>query len=62
MLFFRKNSNLLCTPYISAIFVTLWHYATIIRTSNIFIFYSIYALALKILYSKNLIFDSQKIA
>ncbi|EKR25176.1 hypothetical protein [Leptospira interrogans] len=62
--FFRKNSNLLCTPYISAIFVgfvTLWHYATIIRTSNIFIFYSIYALALKILYSKNLIFDSQKI-
>ncbi|UOG55421.1 hypothetical protein MAL03_10885 [Leptospira noguchii] len=63
--FFRKNSNLLCTPYISAIFVgfvTLWHYATIIRTSNIFIFYSIYALALKILYSKNVIFDSQKIA
>lgn len=46
--FNRKNNYSL--PFVAAIFVgfvSLWHYATILRTSNVFIFFSIYALSLK---------------
>ena len=41
-------------PYVVAVFVgflSLWHYGTVLRTTNIFVYFSIYAIALKNLYN-----------
>ncbi|MBM9501930.1 hypothetical protein JWG44_16870 [Leptospira sp. 201903071] len=51
---FLKKKNDISIPYVAAIFVgfvSLWHYATVLRTSNIFIFFSIYSLFLRKMYS-----------
>lgn len=55
ILWFISNKNVdkqLAMPYIGAIFtglVSLWHYGTILRTTNIFVFFALYACALKLL-------------
>jgi hypothetical protein len=47
----RSKNKQLALPYIAAILVgviSLWHYGSVLRTTNIFVFFALYACALKI--------------